>query len=138
MTVVLETRLARFKLIEKIVQARQEPCKSYKDEVMWKCEFSGVSGQANDRRHRQLSKILKGQDFCVPYLASDPLSFHDHGDPYDISIDKQANVRCSFLSSEPNLQVEARALTFVPGGPYPKMHLFWKIPSNLLDDELNR
>jgi hypothetical protein len=32
--------------------------------------------------------------------------------------------------------VEARALTFVPGGLYPNMHLFWKIPSNLLDDEL--
>jgi hypothetical protein len=55
-----------------------------------------------------------------------------------MSIDKQANVRCSFPSSGPNLQVEARALTFVPGGPYPKMHLCWKIPSNLLNDELHR
>jgi hypothetical protein len=84
MTVVLETRLAIFKVIEKIVQSRQESCKSFKDAVMWKCEFIGVIGQANDRRHHQLSKILKGQDFFVPYLASDPLIFHDHGDPYTL------------------------------------------------------
>jgi hypothetical protein len=58
---------------------RKEPCKSFKDAVMWKCEFIGVSGQANDRRHHQLSKILKGKHLFVPYLASDPLIFHDHG-----------------------------------------------------------
>jgi hypothetical protein len=138
MNVVLETRLARFKLIEKIVQSRQDPCKSFKDAVMWKYEFIGVIGQSNDRRHHQLSKIFKGHDCFVPYLASDPLSFHDYGDPYDMSIDTQASVLRSFLSSGPNLQVEVRAPTFVPGGPYPKMHLFWKIPSNLLDDELQR
>jgi hypothetical protein len=104
----------------------------------WKCEFIGVSGQTNDRKHHQLSNILKEQDFFLPYLTSDPLIFHDHGDPYDMSINNQSNVQRSFLSSGPNLQVEARALIFVPGGPYPKMHLFWKIPSNLLDDELHR
>jgi hypothetical protein len=59
MIVVLETILARFKVIEKIVQPRQDPCKSFKDAVLWKCEFIGVSGQANDRRHHQLSKIFK-------------------------------------------------------------------------------
>jgi hypothetical protein len=42
---------------------RKDPCKSFKDAVMWECEFIGVSGQANDRRHHQLSKILKEQYF---------------------------------------------------------------------------
>jgi hypothetical protein len=40
--------------------------------------------------------------------------------------------------SGPNLQVEARALTFVPGGLYLKVHLLRNIPSNLLEDELHR
>jgi hypothetical protein len=53
-----------------------------------------------------------------------------------MSIDKQANVWRSFLSSGPNLQEEARALAFVPGGPYHKMHFFWEIPSNFLDDKM--
>jgi hypothetical protein len=105
---------------------------------MWKYEFIGVSGQANDRRHHQLSKILKRQYFFVPFLAIDPVSLHDHRDPYDVSIYKQASMRHNFMSIRPNLQVEVRALTFVPGGPYPKMHLFLKIPSNSLDDELHR
>jgi hypothetical protein len=95
---------------------RKEPCKYFKDAVMWKCEFIGVSGQANDRRHHQLYKILKQHDFFVPYLASDPLTFHDHGDPSAMTIDKRANVRRSFLSSGPSLQVEARS-----GGPYVKI-----------------
>jgi hypothetical protein len=112
--VVLETRLARFKVVEKIIQSRKEPCKSFEDAVMWKCEFSGLNGQANDRRHNQLSKILKGQYFFVPYLASDPLIFHYHGNPYVKSINNQANARRSFLSSRPNLQVEARVLAVVP------------------------
>jgi hypothetical protein len=80
MTVVLETRLARFKVIEKIFQSRKDPCKSFKDAVMWKCEFMGMIGQANDRRHHQLSKILKGTYFCLPYLSSDQLIFYYHGD----------------------------------------------------------
>jgi hypothetical protein len=75
-----------------------------------KCDFIGMVGQSNDRRHHQLSKILNGQYFFVPYLASDPLIFHDHGDPYNMSINKQAYA----WSSGPNLQVEARALAFVP------------------------
>jgi hypothetical protein len=105
---------------------------------MWKCEFIGVSGQENDRRHHQLSKILKGHYLCVPYLASDELIFHDHGDPSALSIDKRVSVWRSFLSRGPNLQVEVRALTFVHGGPHPNMHLFWEIHYNFLDDELHR
>jgi hypothetical protein len=46
-------------------------------------------------------------------------------------------VQRGFLSSGPNLQTEARALTFVPGDPYHKMNLFWNIPSKFLDDELH-
>jgi hypothetical protein len=138
MTGVLEMRLAILKIIKDIVQSMQEPCKYFKDAVMWKSEFIGVIGQANDRRHHQLSKILKGQYFRVPYSESDSLIFHDHRDPYATSIDKQAYVWRSFLSSAPTLQVEARAPTFVPGGLYPKMHLFLNIPSNLLDYEFYR
>jgi hypothetical protein len=124
MNVVLETRFARLKIIEKFVQSRQDPCTSFKGAVMWKYKFIGVSGQANDRRHHQLSKILKGHYFCVPYSASDPLILHDHGDPYVMSIDNQAYMWRSFLSSGPNLQVEARALTFVPVGLTPRYIYF--------------
>jgi hypothetical protein len=103
---------------------RKEPCKSFKDAVMWMCESIGVSGQANDRRHHQLPKILKGVKLLFPYLASDPLTFHDHGDPSAISIstDNRANVLCSVMTSDPNLQVEVSALTFFPVGPYPMMN----------------
>jgi hypothetical protein len=44
---------------------------------MWKCEFIGMRGQTNDRIHHQLSKILKVKYLSVPYLASDPLIFHE-------------------------------------------------------------
>jgi hypothetical protein len=88
---------------------------------MWGCGFIGIRGQAKDWRHNHLSKTLKEKAFFEPYMAMDVLIFGGNGDPSAMSIGKRAKVRRSFLSSGPNLQVQARSLTFVPGGPYTKM-----------------
>jgi hypothetical protein len=96
-------KYGKYKQIENIMC--KEPSKSFNHAVMWKCEFIGVIGQSNNRIHQQLSKILKGQDFFIPYSVSGSLIFHDHGDPSDMSIDERANVRHSLPALSPFLAV---------------------------------
>jgi hypothetical protein len=68
MTVVLETILARVKVIAKIVQSRQESCKYFKDAVMWKSEFIGVHGQVNDRGSSALQDFEGTRFICTLFI----------------------------------------------------------------------
>jgi hypothetical protein len=122
--------------IQKNNHGRKEPCKSIDDKRTFECNFIGVSGCAKDPRHHQLSKILSSREYFDPMMLDEYVMFRGHGTPSTLTPDGPAKVRRSFLKTAPHLQVDARGLSFVPGGPYPKILFFWKVPQDMYTEEI--
>jgi hypothetical protein len=75
-------------------------------------------------------------DYFVPHMFPDDKLLYVQGNPLLLYIDKKAHARRSFLSGDGHqLQGHACGIIFVPGGPIPKMHFFWKIPSGMAKEE---
>jgi hypothetical protein len=62
--------------------------------------------------------------------------FRGHGTPSTLTADGRAKVRHRFLNTAPHLQVDARGLSFVSGGPYPKIVFFWKVPQDMSTEDI--
>jgi hypothetical protein len=127
--------------IQKNNHGRKEPCKSIDDTRTFECNFIGVSGSAKDPRHHQLSNILNLWEYFDPMMLDEYVMFRGHGTPSTLTSDGRAKVRRSFLKTVPHLQVDARGLSFFPGGPggpYPKMLFFWKVPQDMSTEEIVR
>jgi hypothetical protein len=98
--------------------------------IIFECNFIGVSSRAKDPRHHQVSKILNLREYFEPMMLAEYVMFRGHGTPSTLKACGRAKVRHSFLKTAPHLQVDARGLSFVPGGPYPNMIFFWKVPQD--------
>jgi hypothetical protein len=96
------------------------------------------SGRAKDPRHHQLSTILNLREYFDPMMLDEYVMFRGHGTPSTLTSDGRAKEWRSFLKNAPNLQVDARCFSFVPGGPYPKMLFFWKVPQDMSTEEIVR
>jgi hypothetical protein len=121
---VLFMKLEKGAEIQKNNHGRKEPCKSIDDTITFECNFIGVSDRAKDPRHHQLSKILSLWEYFDQMMLDEYVMFRGHGTPSNLTADGRAKVRRSFLKTAPHLQVDARGLSFVPGGPYPKNLFF--------------
>jgi hypothetical protein len=71
-------------------------------------------------------------------MLDEYVMFRGHGTPSTLTADGRAKVRHRFLKTAPHLQVDARGLSFVPGGPYPKILFFWKVPQDMSTEEIVR
>jgi hypothetical protein len=121
--------------IQKNNHGRKEPCISIDDTRTFECNFIGVSGRAKDPRHRQLSKILSLREYFDPMMLDEYVVFRGHVTPSTLTADGRTKVRRSF---PPHVQVDARDLSFVPGGPYPKILFFWKVPQYMSMEQIVR
>jgi hypothetical protein len=122
--------------IQKNNHVRKEPCKSIDDTRIFECTFIGVSGRAKYLRHHQLSKILSLREYFDPMMLDEYLMFRGHGTPSTLTEDGRDKVWRSFLKTAPHLQVDSRGLSFFPGGPYPKILFFWKVPQDMSTEEI--